>query len=455
MTEREAILELKKIQELTVANNLPEVSLPHKFTPREYQTKAWEEIDKVNRALLIWHRRAGKDKFCWNYLISEAWENVGVYYYLFPTYRQGKMAIWEGRDKTGRSFLDHLPASIVSVKNNSELKIVLKNGSLIRIVGTDNIDSIMGTAPTGCIFSEFSLQRPTAWDYIRPILVENRGWAIFNGTPRGKNHFYDLWINNKDSKDWYCSFLTVEDTATISKEDIDKEKEQGMSEEIAQQEFYCSFTRGQEGTWYGKYLADVDSDGRITVVPYDPYSRVDTFWDLGVGDSTSIVFAQRIQNEIHIIDYYENNGLGLDHYAKVIDDRKYKYGTHYAPHDIKVRELGSGARTRLDIARDLGIQFQIVPDLNVFEGIELCRSIFSKLWFDTKNSSRLLKCLENYCKVYNESYNVYSDMPLHNWASHAADAFRMLGITYARSNTYSKSLEELEYEDKKYSRRGR
>lgn len=431
-----------------------EIKLPHKFDPRPYQKDAWDGLSAKKRGLLVWHRRAGKDKFCWNYLISKAWERLGVYYYFFPTYRQAKMAIWEGRDKEGRSFLDHVPQEIVSRRNDSELKLVLKNGSLIRLVGTDNIDSVMGTPPLGAIFSEYSLQRPSAWDYIRPILLENKGWAIFNGTPRGKNHFYDLYLTNKDSPDWFVSLLTIENTGVLSKEDIEREKEQGMSDEIAQQEFYCNFTRGQEGTWYGKYLAETESDGRITSVPYDPYARVDTFWDLGVGDSTAIIFTQRIQNEIHIIDYYENNGLGLDHYAQVIDERNYKYGTHYAPHDIKVRELGSGARTRLDIARDLGINFSIVPDLNVFEGIELTRSIFKKLWFDNVKCSRLIKCIENYCKVYNEMYNVYSDMPLHNWASHCADAFRMMGITYARTSTYSKTSEEIEWEDKKYSKRG-
>lgn len=428
--------------------------LPHLIELRPYQQRAWDALSKVRRALLIWHRRAGKDKFCFNYMIKKAWEDLGIYYYIFPTYRQGKMALWEGRDKTGRAFLEHIPNSIITLKNNSELKIVLKNGSLIRVVGSDNIDSIMGTAPRGIVFSEYSLQRPVVWDYLRPILLENKGWAIFNGTPRGKNHFWDLLINNEKSPAWYVDTQTIETTGFITREEVDAEKEQGMSEEIAQQEFYCSFHRGQEGTWYGKYLSEVESDGRITSVPYDPYQRVDTFWDLGVGDSTVIIFAQRIQQEIHVIDIYESNGFGLDHYAQVLDKRDYRYGVHYAPHDIKVRELGSGARTRLDIARDLGIKFSIVPDLNVFEGIELTRSIFRKLWIDSTKCARLIKCLENYCKQYNEAYNVYSDMPVHNWASHAADAMRMLGITYARTIQSSKSLEEIEWEDSKYSIRG-
>lgn len=434
---------------------MPTIKFPHRCVLRSYQQEAWDALRAKRRGLLIWHRRAGKDKFCWLYLIARAWEQVGVYYYFFPTYRQGKMALWEARDKSGISFLDHVPREIIKTQNNSELKLVLANGSLIRIVGTDNIDSIMGTPPLGSIFSEYSLQRPTAWDYIRPILVENRGWAIFNGTPRGKNHFWDLFQIAKDSPDWYMSLLTVDDTKVISLKDIEAEKEQGMSEEIARQEFWCDFSRGQEGTWYGKYMSDVEADGRITRVPYDPYAKTETFWDLGVGDSTAIIFAQRIQNEIHIIDYYENNGVGLDHYARVLDERGYSYSAHHAPPDIKVRELGSGARSRLDLARDLGISFQVVPNLNVFEGIELTRSLFPRFWFDSVKCSRLIKCLENYCKQFNENYNVYADQPVHNWASHGADAMRMLGITCSRSNKFSKTEQELEWEDRKYSRRGK
>ncbi|MES2409005.1 MAG: hypothetical protein V4509_01750 [Patescibacteria group bacterium] len=404
------------------------------------------------RGIKIWHRRAGKDKDDWNAMIEAADIDVGQYYYIFPTYSQGKKAIWEGRDKEGIAFLDHLPNDRVLVKNNSELKIVMNNGSLIRIVGSDNIDALMGTSPRGVVFSEFSLQNPRAWDYIRPILIENGGWARFNFTPRGKNHAYDLYLQAKDNPEWVVSVQSILDTGFISEEDIDKERESGMSEDLIQQEFYCSFTRGQEGSWYGKYLASVDSDGRITNVPYDPYARVDTFWDLGVGDSTAIIFSQRIGNEIHIIDHYEMHGEGLDHYANIISKKPYNYGNHYAPHDIRVRELAAGARSRLEIARDLGINFDIVPDMSVYEGIELARSLISKCWFDEKKCKYLVKCLLNYVKKYNEQYNVYSDQPLHNWASHSADAFRMLGCIYSQRVGGVKSLAEIENEEKKYRR---
>lgn len=426
--------------------------LPYQFTRRQYQSDYNESMKTHKRGVKIWHRRAGKDKDDWNAMLEAADCEIGQYYYIFPTYSQGKKAIWEGRDKEGVAFLDHIPNDRLLVKNNSELKIVFRNGSLIRIVGSDNIDALMGTSPRGVVFSEYSLQNPQAWDYIRPILVENGGWARFNFTPRGKNHAYDLYLQAKENPDWVVSILSVEDTGFITPEDIEKERESGMSEDLIQQEFYCSFTRGQEGSWYGKYLASLDSDGRITNVPYDPYAVVDTFWDLGVGDSTSIVFAQRVGKEIHIIDHYEMHGEGLDHYAKILQEKPYRYGTHWAPHDIKVRELCAGARTRLEIARDLGINFSIVPNLSIYEGIELTRSLFHRMWFDEKKCKYLVKCLLNYVKKYNEAYNVYADQPLHNWASHSSDSVRMMGIVYSQREGGNKSLAEIEREEKMYRR---
>lgn len=431
---------------------LRSVELPFNFSLRDYQEPVWKDLDTHDRAVIIWPRRGGKDKLCWNKLIERSQQRVGQYYYIFPTYSQGKKAIWEGRDKQGVAFLDHIPADLITQKNNSELKILFKNGSLIRIVGSDNIDALMGTSPVGCVFSEFSLQNPKAWEYIRPILAENHGWAIFNGTPRGRNHFYDLYLQAQNSERWLLSYLTVSDTKHLTEAELELERSE-MSEDIFEQEYYCSWTRGQEGSWYGKYLADIDKEGRITNVPYDPYAKVDTFWDLGVGDSTAIIFAQRIAGqEVHIIDHYEMHGEGLDHYARIIEERDYNYGNHYAPHDIRVRELASGARTRLEIARDLGLNFNIVPDYSIYEGIEQTRSIMHKLWFDEKKCKYLLKCLLNYVKRYNEAYNVYSDQPLHNWASHTADAFRMMGLTYSQRSGGSKSLAEIEREEKMYRR---
>ena len=166
---------------------------------------------------------------------------MGVYYYFFPTYNQGRKVLWDGIDRQGFKYMDHIPEQIRSNTNQNEMKIRLCNGSLIQIIGTDNIDSIMGTNPVGCVFSEYSLQNPEAWDLIRPILAENGGWAVFNYTPRGRNHGFVLYEMAKNNPEWFCELLTVDDTKAVSPEIVQAEREAGMEEEMVKQEFYCSF----------------------------------------------------------------------------------------------------------------------------------------------------------------------------------------------------------------------
>jgi len=236
----------------------------------------------------------------------------------------------------------------------------------------------------------------------------------------------------KNNPEWFCERLTIEDTKVLSDADIERERLEGMSENLIQQEFYCSFDQGIEGAYYAKLLNQADLQGRITNVPHEPMTPVLTFWDLGVGDETVILFVQQVGQEIHIINMYKNTGEGLAHYAKVLkkyaDDFNYHYSDHYAPHDIQVREIGSGAQTRLEIARELGIVFNIVPNLPIQEGIELARGIFGKIWIDQKNCNYLIKSLENYHRAYNEKHNVFSERPVHDWSSHSADCFRYMSI---------------------------
>lgn len=411
------------------------------FEPRSYQLPFLSAMDEgCKRALLVWHRRAGKDLVCWNYLIKMAfWHRVGTYVYFFPTTRLGRRILWDGMNKDGKRFLDYIPRELIDGQPNTvEMKIKLRNGSTIQIMGTDQIINV-GTNPVGCVFSEFSIQDPNSWNYTRPILRENAGWAVFNFTPRGKNEAYDLYLMAKRNPEWFCQKLTITDTNVLTKEDVKKEIEEGMSEHLAEQEFYCSFDIGAEGAYYAKLVNKADREGRITNVPYDPMAVVDTYWDLGVGDETVIVFAQNIGKEIHIIDLYRNSGEGLNHYAKVLQDRSFgnnwTYGEHFAPHDIQVRELGSGAQTRLDIARELGIPFTIVPNLSIQEGIELTRGIFPRLWVDENKCKFLVKALENYHRSYNEKLNVYSEKPLHDWSSHCCDSIRYLSIMQNKSRT--------------------
>jgi phage terminase large subunit len=407
-----------------------EITIPYKFTPRDYQIPLISCIDRgYKRAVCIFHRRAGKDKTLINLITKEALKRVGVYYYLFPTYKQGRKIIWQGIDKAGMKFTDHIPEEIRKRTNDQEMMIELKNGSIIQIIGTDDIDRIIGTNPVGCVFSEYSLQNPKAWDLLRPILAENEGWAVFNYTPRGKNHGYELYEMAKNNPKWFAQILTVDDTKAISQEAIEEERLAGMDEDLIQQEFYCSFEAAIQGAYYAKQINKANEDGRITNVPYVENLPVYTVWDLGVGDSTAIWFVQLVNQEIRIIDYYEAQGEGLPYYAKVLDEKGYKYGGHYAPHDIQVREMGSGL-SRLETARSLGINFQVVKNISIDDGINAARTIFNRCWFDKEKTKQGVNCLVNYHKEYDEKRKEYKNIPYHDWSSHGADAFRYLAVQF-------------------------
>lgn len=346
---------------------------------------------------------------------------------MFPTYAQAKKVLWDGRDREGFPFMAHIPREVVKHSNETELRKELVNGSAIQLIGTDNIDSVLGTNPIGCVFSEYAVQDPRAWDYIRPILRENGGWAIFDYTPRGKNHGYQLYQMAKANPEWFSELLTVQDTQAISVADIDKERREGMSEELIQQEYYCSFEGVQVGAYYGKQLQQAETEGRVGKVSYETELGVETWWDLGIGDSTAIWFTQSAGREIRLIDYYEASGEGLAHYAKVLQSRPYVYSAHHAPHDIEVRELGSG-RSRKEVAQNLGIVFQVVPNISIEDGIEASRSILGRCWFDREKTQRGLNALASYHKAYDDKLHDWKSYPHHDWSSHAADAFRYLAV---------------------------
>jgi hypothetical protein len=308
------------------------------------------------------------------------------------------------------------------------MKVELTNGSIIQIIGTDKIINV-GINPIGCIYSETALQSPKAWDFTRPILRENGGWAIFNSTPRGKNWFYELYTMANENEEWFASKLGVSDTGVISPSDIDQERAEGMSEDLIQQEYYCSFDRGVEGSYYGRLVEQMYQEGRIGRVPYDPSVAVDTYWDLGYGDSTAIVFVQYVGREVHVIDYYEAHGEGLTHYAKLIQSKPYVYGSHYGPHDIEAGHLSIGKSLR-QYASELGLRFLVVPRTDIEYGIECVRGLLPLCYIDDSKCKHLIKCLENYSKTYNDKMSCYSNTPKHDWSSHGSDSFRYLSTAY-------------------------
>lgn len=399
-----------------------------KFQPRNYQIPIIRALNSgVKRAVWVVHRRGGKDVTIMNWCILQLLMNPGwTAFHILPTYNQAKKVIWESNNNDGLRILDYFPKEAIVSQTSQDMKIRLANGSLYQLIGSDNIDNLVGTNPKILIFSEYAIQSPQAWDYLRPILKVNGGIAIFISTPRGKNHFYDLFNMAKNNKDWFCELLTIDDTGVLTDKDLEEERKEGMSEEMIQQEYRCSFSRGVEGSYYGRLIEKARNENRICKVPYEPRSPVHTAWDIGYGDSTSIVFWQEIGGELRVIDFYENQGEGIAHYAKMLQSKPYVYGTHYMPHDAGSGSIQTG-RTLQDVANEQGLKTTVLErEIDIHIGIEAVRSVINIAYIDEEKCAYLIKCLENYHKKYNDKAECYSETPVHDWSSHAADCFRYL-----------------------------
>lgn len=362
------------------------------------------------------------------------YERVGSYYYIFPTYAQARKVVWDGMDRDGVKFMDHLPVVLRKRTDSQQMLVEMNNGSIFQLVGSDEIDRLMGVNPVGCVFSEYALQNPAAWDYIRPILAENNGWAVFISTPRGKNHLYDLLELARAFPDlWYSEILSAEDTGAIDREVLEQERQEIVmkngNDSLYLQEFICNFGVPIQGAYYATQLMKADDEKRICNIPIDDNALVHTAWDLGVDDSTAIWFFQVIGQEIHFIDCFESSGEGLNYYVQVLHERGYNYGTHYAPHDIQVRELSTG-RSRLETAKNLGVEFLTVPRMSLEDGISAVRMILSRCWFDEKRCERGINALRSYHKEWDDENQVYRVRPCHDWSSHFADAMRSFAVGF-------------------------
>ena len=424
---------------MITASSNSRITIPFNFTPREYQKAAYNALPKgFNRGVVIWHRRAGKDKTFINILAREAFKRVGTYLYMLPYYKQARLIIWEGMDSEGFPFLGHFPDNLIKRRDNQQMVIELINGSVIRMVGSDNIDTIVGANPIGVIFSEFSLHKPAAWNYLRPILLENKGWALFNGTPRGKNALWKMYQYAKKDPAWFSELLTVDDTCkpdgspVISEAEIEQERQSGMPEELIQQEYYCSFEAGLVGTIVGDLMADAHKDNRIIRVPWESNLKVTTAWDIGFDDTNTIIFSQFSGREIWLIDCYSNNRKPAGHYVNLLNKKPYTYEEHFLPHDVEVHEYSTGM-TRRETFEKLGMKNIItIPRMGVAdkgvlsEGHNAMRQIIPKCWFDKNKCDDLIEGLKSYRREWDEKKERFGDQPVKDWAKHFADGFRQL-----------------------------
>jgi hypothetical protein len=377
--------------------------------------------------VLVCHRRFGKTVLCINELIKKAMTcklERPRYAYLAPLYRQAKSIAWD--------YLKHYSAPIPGVKiNESELRVDYPNGARIQLHGADNPDALRGIYLDGVVLDEYAQMAPRVFtEILRPALSDRKGWAIFIGTPQGKNAFYDLYHEVDGDRDWLCRTYRASETGIIAQEELDAARKIMDADEY-EQEFECSWSAAIKGAYYGTQINDLEKGGRIIEVPHDPSLPVNTHWDLGVGDATAIWFEQRVGHEVRIIDYYENSGEGLAHYVRYLQAKPYIWGKHYAPHDIEVRELGTG-KSRKETAASLGIRFDVTPNLPVDDGIDAVRRILPLCWFDKHKCKLGIEALKNYRHEWDDKRQVFRNTPLHDWTSHAADAFRYLAVNYKR-----------------------
>ena len=416
-----------------------EINLP--ILPlRDYQQRIWDKLikDNIKRSFILMHRRAGKDVFCLQYLIQEAIDVPGNYWYILPQQNQVRRAIWEGITRDGVKYLSFIPEQVIEKISDMEMKVYLKNGSIISFIGGDRYDSLVGAGIRGAVISEYALQRPNLYDLaIEPMLRETKGWVLFNTTPRGNNHAKEMYeFLTKEMNEGRSAFtckLTVDDTGGIvTAEDIEEERRRGKPEELIQQEYYCSFA----GALQGAYYADMLNNCPLGDYPYDERYPVHTMWDLGVSDTMAIWFVQFCDGTIRVIDYYENHTYGLGHYANLVLDKKYRYAGHHLPHDGTHRQLtiDEKAQSIQNQLMRLGLEnIDIIPrTTDVYADIQAVRGILPLCRFDNKTKLGY-GCLRDYRREFDEKNRCFKETPLHDYTSHGADAFRILPYIYNKA----------------------
>lgn len=369
------------------------------------------------------HRRAGKTVADINELIIGASRCTlpnPRFAYVAPQLNQAKDIAW--------TYLKEYTTFIPGVKiNESELWVELPGGKRIRIYGADNPDRLRGIYLDGVVLDEFGDMDPTIWtQVIRPALSDRKGWACFIGTPKGKNTFHRLWGEAESDPDWTRLMLRASETGLIDQKELDDARRMMTEDEYAQ-EYECSFEAAVKGAYYGKEMNDAEVE-RITSVPYDPRLLVHTAWDLGVADSTVIWFIQTVGRETRVIDVLKGEGVGLDWYARQLQERGYLYGTHHLPHDVEVRELGTG-KSRLEVLNGLGLNnITVCPNIPIADGIQATRMLLPMCWFDREKCKDGIEALRMYRRDYDEKRQEFRVAPLHDWTSHYADAFRYYAV---------------------------
>jgi phage terminase large subunit len=430
-------------------SNFPiQVPNPEKFVPRDYQLPFWSALNPtgVRRAMLVWHRRAGKDWVVLNkiaeMLLVWFWDTPCTAIYLAgKSQRHGAAIVWDNKTNDGLSYLDAFPEELIAHRDDRNYTLTFKNGSIFKVVTTLDKEAARGANPKIVAFSEYDYidNGPYIWtSVILPILLMNDGIALFTTTPDGVKQTYRLYTSNHDNPEWFMEIRDCEHTLhngqrVLTDAMVEQGRREGMSDAKINQEFYCDFFAESEGTFYEKEFRAIRAEGRIREVPYDPALPVHTFWDLGIDDPMAIWFAQvDYLGNWRWIDYFQSSDKSIMQGIKEVHSKPYTYGVHVAPHDLKQRDLFTG-QTRLEMALRFGFRFTVAPKMAFKDGIDAARSLLTRSYFDGSRTAQGTECLKHYEKkestMVDQFGNVtYTGDAVHNWASHGSDAFRMAAI---------------------------
>lgn len=421
------------------------ISLPaNGWRPRPYQRPAWRYFaGGGTRGAFAWHRRAGKDEIALHLTACKAHERVGVYWHMLPEAAQARKAIWEAvNPHSGRRRIDDaFPQELRETTRENEMFIRFRNGSTWQVVGSDNFNSLVGSPPIGLVGSEWSRADPAAWAYLRPILAENGGWAMFISTFFGRNHFYRLIKEARHREGWLTEILPADETGVFTAAQLEEERAEYIQdygedegEALFRQEYLCDPSASVIGSYFGPQMAKAEKDGRITRVPYERGKPVWTGWDLGTNDVTAIWFAQAVGFEPRIIDYYQASNQDVAHYASAIKGKPYAYGGHVLPHDGAERRIQTNKSVQ-QMLTEFGLSNVITAKRPTNEDdklaeINVARGLIEKAVFDEEKCERGLEALRNYRREWDDKLKQYKRAPLHDWASDGADAWRTLAVSW-------------------------
>lgn len=423
------------------------------WQPRPYQRELWRFLENGGkRALVFWHRRAGKDDVCLNWAATAMAERPATYWHMLPEAAQARKAIWDAvNPHTGRKRIDEaFPPEIRARTRNNEMYLELTTGAAWQVVGSDNFNSLVGAPPAGVVFSEWALADPAAWAFIRPILRENGGWALFITTPRGMNHAKTMYDGALGDAEWFTEVLPATETGVFSDADLARE-EMEYAREFGEddgrrryrQEYLCDFDAAVVGSYYGTDMARFDKAKQIVRVPWLPKLPVHTAWDLGIGDQTAIWMFQTVGDEIHVIDHIRNSGVHLGWYVNALRERPYTWGTDLLPHDAEPARLQTGESVQQTLSGLGRPNNVIVPMHNVYDGINAVRAMLPRCWFDAEKCKDGISALRQYRREWDDKRKVFKERPLHDWCSDSADAFRYLAMglrLVAKPDEWSKPL---------------